>query len=711
MKNYGQLPYPKDKWNMRFGFFYYNDREIFDWDQLDMDRKAKEFADAGINHVITFSVTHFRWSFYRNWDKIYDVLRRMVIACHKYGIYVTEHHSAEYMYNAADPTGKEFLFSRIKMRKSSLDNWPGLLEDCTNGIITDDGHSLLDMVQYDPVTGEKYVDPEYKSYIICVNHPDYAPLYEKHLEELYKLGIDGIMTDDINFRYGSYDDRYDAPTTCACIHCRRKFKEQTGFELPAAGADWIQWRRKKDEEPYAAWLKFRHNSLLKFHKAIKDHYEAMGLQMLRPWYNSTAIYWTNPGGYAFDDLPALDWVQTENRFDDIIRYTWPEWAVEHNQRFSLGRVRGIPAMAFYYPDREDTVRFAWGLSLSGGIQYSGTNHANINLIPFEKPLREFEIQHRSLLRNSRKFASIGYYFSRTNRNCSSSYEERSRKIFSGWMQACEMQNIPYDLIMPEELDKLGQYKVIVLSEIILLNQIELETLQKFVSAGGKLVWIGKTGMRDENNVTRDTNTLKNLWDLSLSIFDDTRPEVIYHNYGKGQLVLIPFDEYFVPLRRRVGVDRWNGNNIRRHFKPWSIQERLLGEQLEQLFCNLLNNKPDMKINNAPEGLLFHPFLNESGNTVVIHILNAVKTLELPECGQVAHKDHIPFPKLKQDSDILINLEKNSSWNLEGTLQALLLCPEKTPTVLNIESNANSITIQLPANKLNFYSLLAINSKN
>lgn len=707
MKNYGQLPYPENKWDMRFGFFYINDHEIFEWDQADMDRKAKEFSDAGINHVITFSVTHFRWSFYHHWDKIFDVLQRLVNACHKYGVYVTEHHSSVYMYNAADPVGKDFLLSRLKMRNSSLDNWPGLLDDCTKGIITDDGINMLDMVQYDPVTGDKFVDNEYKSYIMCVNHPDFIPLYTKYLEKLYALGIDGIMTDDINYRYGSYDGRIDAPVTCACEHCRRKYREQTGFELPPSGEKWIEWRRRRDEAGYAAWLNFKHNSLLKFHQEIMEHYKRLGLNLLRPWYNSTAIYWTNPGGYAFDDLPALDWVQTENRFDDIIRYTWPEWSVEHSQRFALGRVRKIPATAFYYPDREDTVRFAWALSLSDGIQYSGTNHANVNLIPFEKPLREFEMRHGTLLNNACKLASIGYYFSRINRDCSSSYEERSRKIFSGWMQACEMGNIPYDLIQPEELDRLNKYSIVVLSEVVLLSMTELVAFREFVDQGGTLVWVGKTGMRDERNIIRDTNALMKFWNLSLPIFDDTRRETIYHEYGDGQLVLVPFDDYMVPLRRRVGVDRWEGNHVRRSFKPWSEQERILVMQLKELFGKLAVS--DLTVNNAPEGLLFHLFLNESGNKLLIHILNAVETLNLPECGQVAHEDKVPFPKLQQDSDITVILKKPSSWSMNGSLTAQLLSLDEKSIALEVEYGTENITVKLPAECVDFYGLLVLSA--
>ncbi|MCK5118140.1 MAG: hypothetical protein KAQ78_01080, partial [Candidatus Latescibacteria bacterium] len=59
-----------DPWDTRFGFFWYNDHEIFHATQDDLNRQAEAFAATGINHVITFSCTHFRWSFRRRWDVI-----------------------------------------------------------------------------------------------------------------------------------------------------------------------------------------------------------------------------------------------------------------------------------------------------------------------------------------------------------------------------------------------------------------------------------------------------------------------------------------------------------------------------------------------------------------------------------------------------------------------------------------------------------------
>ena len=69
-KNGELLSTQTDQWNTRFGFYWYNDQEIFEFSQEDFNRRAEEFAGIGINHVITFSCTHFRWSFRRYWDQI-----------------------------------------------------------------------------------------------------------------------------------------------------------------------------------------------------------------------------------------------------------------------------------------------------------------------------------------------------------------------------------------------------------------------------------------------------------------------------------------------------------------------------------------------------------------------------------------------------------------------------------------------------------------
>ena len=75
-------------WKERFAWFWYNDEEIFRFSDEDFDKKAAEFAHNGVTTVITFSVTHFRWDYEPWWDHLLEILKKIVAACHKYGIKV-----------------------------------------------------------------------------------------------------------------------------------------------------------------------------------------------------------------------------------------------------------------------------------------------------------------------------------------------------------------------------------------------------------------------------------------------------------------------------------------------------------------------------------------------------------------------------------------------------------------------------------------------
>ena len=113
-----------DPWKTRTSFFWYNDREIFHSTQEDLDRQAAEMADRGIGHVITFSCTHFRWSFMRYWDQLLDTLAKVVRACHKRGIYATEHHSATLTFNPRNDDDISYLDDCLRVRKSARSSWP-----------------------------------------------------------------------------------------------------------------------------------------------------------------------------------------------------------------------------------------------------------------------------------------------------------------------------------------------------------------------------------------------------------------------------------------------------------------------------------------------------------------------------------------------------------------------------------------------------------
>ena len=110
----------------KFSVFWYNEAEINHWCQKDFEQKAADFAAAGVNIVMTFSCTHFRWSFYPYRAKINAAIKRLTDACHKFNIRVVEHHSSTLTHNPRSYADWERLKCCMRIRHGALDMFPGL---------------------------------------------------------------------------------------------------------------------------------------------------------------------------------------------------------------------------------------------------------------------------------------------------------------------------------------------------------------------------------------------------------------------------------------------------------------------------------------------------------------------------------------------------------------------------------------------------------
>ena len=618
-----------DPWDARFGFFWYNDREIFEASQADLDRQAEELAAAGINQVITFSCTHFRWSFQRHWEELTEVLGRVVEACHRSGIGVTEHHSSHLTFNPLDDEGVRYLERILAVRGSSLASWPHLLED---GLADPEiaGAPLSSFRQLDGRTGE-WARSSYQGWCMCFNNPDYRRAYLKYLETLYAVGVDGIMTDDVQW--------FGEGHACACPHCRRLFAERTGYELPEPGTAWERWYGNYDGPSFSAWLDFRLRSNEDFHAAVKAHYETLSLRPLRPNYVSTALN-RNPTAYSLETLPDLDWVFQECCFSTIIRYSWPHWAVEAAHRYAVGRRRGIPSMSMFYPDRWDTMLFTWGLAMSWGGLYLATPEGK-SLGAEEARLRAFERKHARLLRGQRKVARLAFYDSRRNRELYGQAEARSLCAMKTWMQACYRTNLPFDLFQQEELERLAEYEVVVLNEVAVLAEEEMVALRSFVLNGGALVWTGATGTRGESGMRRTQEFVARSWGLDSVAGTADGDEVVVHAVGRGRLVLAPGDLGLGPYETAHNADRWQAEEARVPFPGVPAEARRTWREITGLLVGLIPGGPDLSVQNLPDGVTATVLATADGDALMVHLVNAAGTLAAE--GEVGHSDAIPFP--------------------------------------------------------------------
>jgi hypothetical protein len=667
----------QELWDAQFGFFYYNDHEIFSASQEYLECRASKYYEIGINHIITFSVTHFRWSFQHNWEKIDEALQRIVNAFHKYGIKVIEHHSANYIFAPNDAAGYSLMESKFSYRNSDIRNWPGFTQDFDIKRNAGDGTTIESMLQIEGTTGQPIFLDHYIAHLMCPNNPDFVRLYLKYLEtHIYPLGVDGIMTDDISNR-------------CACSHCRKLFRARTGFDLPECGKEWLKWEQDKSSPSYISWLKFRLESCNDFHRKVKKHYEELGLRLLRPNYIATAVSFTYFEGLQnFDDLPALDWAFQENCFSDIIRYTWPEWLVESGHRRMVAANRSIPSMSMFYPDRNDTVKFCWALAMSWGQKYLATSHnSTVDQNSFEKPLREFENQHLSLLNPTGAIAWTAFYDSMENRIIYHGYNSKSAPILSSWIQICAHNNIPWTMINKESMDMLDGCKTIILPEVAFLTDSEAKALISFADNGGNLILIGNCGTMNSDGTVRT------------SPFPDT-----------ANIIKLQRDSVTLPVEKRAAIhERWNssveekriGKNV---WHPISKDEKQQRNRIIEILKKITPDGFGLKVEDAPEDLLFSVFAAEN-NKIALHLVNATNTLTIPESGDIGHSDPIPFPELI--SPVKIKLDKSGIYSHMQAKKCLLHTPSPNKTIQLDYVDGNSIAITIPAKSLSFYGLLEI----
>ena len=93
------------------------------------------------------------------------------------------------------PTPEEwdFVINHIVQKGDRVEDWVGLM-DAIRGDPVIGGSRLSEMTQIEGSTGN-FARTPYGSYALFHNNPQYREVYFQYLEELYTLGIDGIMND------------------------------------------------------------------------------------------------------------------------------------------------------------------------------------------------------------------------------------------------------------------------------------------------------------------------------------------------------------------------------------------------------------------------------------------------------------------------------------------------------------------------------------
>lgn len=684
----------------RFGWFWCNDEEMFPKDGSALDRKMELYAKRGITHVILFGVTHFRWAFRPHWDVIRDCLHRVCEAGHRHGIKVIEHHSAILSYYPATPEYESRMENFFRIRKSSPDSWAGFRE------------YQLDMTRPDrkwiQIHGSTGKPVEaYGGFAICPSNDEFVEEYLKELEKEYDCGLDGIMTDDVQF-FGP----------CGCDSCRRKFQERTSFILPEK-EKWAEWFGNMQDPAFRAWMRFRHEIVREFHCKVKAHYEKLGRKMLRPNYVANALA-GNSSGYCVDDLPELHWIFQECMYGSIIRYSFPVFFMESLHRRMVAERRNIPHMLMFYAEHPDTLRFTWALAHLAGAMFTNAPH-NVEELD-ETPLRKYEQAHAEELFDASMMSRIAFLDSLENRHLDVAYEAGRGKF---WIQSCFFSNIPCDLVGTEDTGKWHRYSVLCVIDLHLLREQEIRNLLAYAENGGTLVLTGTSGFLGDDGEIRNGEEWEKLWQIPQN---HTASETMTWKKGKGKIITLGyafgypetdeeayrhferFSDFYkfgavhtlMPMRKDcVGVWTARFSSEKTHVYNGEYSK---GEKARDTVIKFLLGLTEMPICcQVPDLVLVTAWKSADGKNIFLRLLNASGTLKGMEGKTVSHEDMPPFPvHNREEWHFTVEIEENFEGKAE--FETLSFGPVALRTV---RMDSKKLNIFLPSGFLKDFGVIRI----
>ena len=502
-------------WQDKYCHFWYNAPEIFQWTQEDFDRKAKEMKEAGITVISTVGVTHFRWNYIPFWPKIVETIAKGVKAFHKYGIKFVEHHSSCLIYHPQNEAQWDRIERYFQVHFSKMEDFPGYRESLIDDPEIEPGLRLSSLFQVDGKTG-KPVNTWYAGHALCFNNPDYNRIYFSHLEAIAKTGLDCINPDDVIY--------YGGDQACTCKHCRKLFKEETGYDIPDP-ENWDDFFEHYEKEEFIAWLKFKQRSTDAFQTRVSEKLKEWGLEVYRPCYHSCALA---PNRYASTFINSRRYwshIYQENAMMEIIRYSWPRFYMESLNLYAMARELGVPSMSMFYPRSYAQYFFAWALCQSWGhIPYLGPQ--GFSMTNEDKFFNDFEKKYSSIFINQQKVPDLTFLVPRASMDYTSTMLEKTYYPVFGLFPTAHFASLQADAINEyEEQEQFNKQKCIVSIGATLVSEELAEKLLAYLRQGGHLIIFGDFAIFKTPEKVKEILAHKNVkrfpWEYGRNCYQET----------------------------------------------------------------------------------------------------------------------------------------------------------------------------------------------
>ncbi len=341
----------------------------------------------------------------------------------------------------------------------------------------------------------------------CYNS-GYLEAMKQIAAEQLAYGIDGFHIDMLDQGFGK-------PYGCWCEHCRKRFADRYGHEMP----DGPSWDTDWDH-----MLEFRYDTSQRFEKELTAHIKSIDPQATVDYnYHGNPPFSFEVGQRPVQHAGNGDFVTGETGV-----WGFSALGVGLNAEFYRASTPGLPfqvamqrGVRMYHDQTTRPLHdLRWEVltllahgALVTMIDKTGFD-GSLDPVAYErmgKVLREARSKREHF--GHRPVYDIGLYFSSRTRDwIGREQPARYFHSFQGAQRACAMEHLQFGVLLDENvsLERLQRFPVVCLPNVAILSPREAELLRNYVKGGGKLLVTGHTGQFDARGKPLDSPMLEDL---------------------------------------------------------------------------------------------------------------------------------------------------------------------------------------------------------
>ena len=496
-----------------------------------------------------------------------------------------------------------------------------------------------DQAMIDLRSGEPAYFRRYGTYMMCPNNPDFKKEYLNRVEMVVReTGYDGLMVDETEWLPAEW-------SICGCEHCRRLFKEQTGYDIPDYRDSLVFGNY---ESPvFRAWLRFRIETMGNFLSEIRGVLDNIKKDMLFTGCYCEAL---SPFVASYYGMDLEDMCRGHN-----VSFFECEPANPWSFRYAVAEASYYRAFgpSFYlgYSISPSQQFYNWAFAKTCGLHIWMFPQINIVFpLLWEKKWEKVFIDDGLLCNTAILFSSPSKNYLRE------AYETVNE--YQGWAQALLENHIPFETVIASKLGTtdLGKYSTLILPDVTCLSDNEINKIIDYVHDGGYVVATGRTSHYDETGNQRAEPGLATL-------FNDDQ--------GKGKAVYMeemPGLRYFVP---RIGGGRIGEGGVWKDNRNEAMRDLIIETATAR------QPDPVIKTTNIDPEIVLMPYYHASGEYkgISVHLLNCLGTrndgiMMIPEDMAFEYTAYpSPYDYIEDDGKMKIAVRS------EDVSQAYLISPD------------------------------------